>query len=307
MTKFDVFAHVLPENLFDQLKKVDDNLITKNPYLKNNGLTNIKERTADLNPDVRQIISNVNLNPEDYLDAEKSSELCRSANDELVNLVHDNKDFYAAVAMIPMNSISNAIEIIKDQISTKKDLVGIQLFTRALNKPLTSKEFEPIFEILNQLNIPIWLHPVFDETRHDNNITFSWEYELTQTMYDLVKKGYFQKYPNLKIIVHHAGAMIPFFSQRIKYTMSDIEYNDFKKFYVDTALLGNTKALELAVEFFGIEHVLFGTDAPFGIAPYGATNEIISAIDNMNISDKQKDLIYSNNFLNILNGKDGND
>ena len=307
MTKFDVFAHVLPENLFDQLKKVDENLITKNPYLKNNGLTNIKKRTADLNPNVRQIISNVNLNPEDYLDAEKSSELCRSANDELVNLVHDNKNFYAAVAMIPMNSIPNAIEIIKDQISTKKDLVGVQLFTRALNKPLTSKEFEPIFEILNKLNIPIWLHPVFDETRHDNNITFSWEYELTQTMYDLVKKGYFQKYPNLKIIVHHAGAMIPFFSQRIKYTMSDAEYNDFKKFYVDTALLGNTKALELAVEFFGIEHGLFGTDAPFGMAPYGATNEIISAIDNMNISDKQKNLIYSNNFLNILNGKDGND
>jgi len=301
MTKIDVFAHVLPINFYDHMKQFDDNLLAKNPYLQNDVLTDIEKRKTGLAPDVKQVISNVNLNPEDYVDDKTSAKLCRNANEELIAMVKDNDIFLSAVAMLPMNSVNEAVKIIEDQVVANKELVGVQLFTRALNKPITSDEYEPIFAKLNELNIPIWLHPVFDESRTDNNITFSWEYELTQAMYGLVKKGYFEKYPNLKVIVHHAGAMIPFFSERIKYTMSETEYNDFKKFYVDTALLGNPKALELTVDFFGASHVLFGTDAPFGIPPFGATNEIASAIDNMNIPADQKNMIYSENLKNILN------
>lgn len=301
MTKIDVFAHVLPNEFYDQIKQFDDNLLAKNPYLNNDILTNVEKRKTGLAPDVKQVISNVNLNPEDYVDAKTSIKLCRLANEELISMVKDNDIFVSAVAMLPMNSVSGAIKIIEEQIVPNNELIGVQLFTRALNKPITDDEYEPIFAKLNELHIPIWLHPVFDETRNDNNITFSWEYELTQAMYSLVKKGYFQKYPDLKIIVHHAGAMIPFFSERIKYTMTPTEYNDFKKFFVDTAILGNAKALELATDFFGINNVLFGTDAPFGIPPFGATNEIISAIDNMNITAEQRNSIYSNHFKKLLN------
>ncbi|APX72225.1 amidohydrolase [Companilactobacillus allii] len=301
MTKIDVFAHVLPSNFYTQMKQIDNNLLAKNPYLQNDVLTDIEKRKTGLASDVVQVISNVNLNPEDYVDIKTSVKLCNLANEELINMVKDNDIFVSAVAMLPMNSVSGAIKIIDEQITKNDELIGVQLFTRALNKPITSDEYEPIFAKLNELNIPIWLHPVFDESRSDNNITFSWEYELTQAMYNLVKKGYFQKYPNLKILVHHAGAMIPFFSQRIKYTMSDTEYNDFKKFYVDTALLGNPKALELTVDFFKASHVLFGTDAPFGIPPFGATNQIVSAIDDLDLSVDQKNLIYSENLKNMLN------
>ncbi|MFD1418671.1 amidohydrolase family protein [Companilactobacillus keshanensis] len=305
MTKIDVFAHVLPKDFYSHMQKIDDNLLVKNPYLQNDVLTNIRKRKTGLNSDVKQIISNVNLNPEDYSDAKTSTNLCRLANNELISMVQDNDIFVYAVAMLPMNSISESLKIIEDQVAKNSELIGVQLFTRALNKPITSDEYEPIFAKLSKLNIPVWLHPVFDETRNDNNIVFSWEYELTQVMYDFVKKGFFQRYPNLKIIVHHAGAMVSFFSQRIKYIMSPTEYNDFKKFYVDTAILGNSKALDLAVDFFGDDHVLFGTDAPFGIMPYGATNEIITAIDAMNISDTQRNMIFHDNFQNIINRNDG--
>ncbi|EFQ57531.1 hypothetical protein HMPREF9176_1427 [Streptococcus downei F0415] len=33
---------------------------------------------------------------------------------------------------------------------------------------------------------------------------------------------------------------------------------------MDTALLGNTKALELCLDYFGLDKVLFGTDGPSG-------------------------------------------
>ena len=80
-----------------------------------------------------------------------------------------------------------------------------------------------------------------------------------------------------KDIFLYAVAMIPYFAERINHILGRELAEDFKKFYVATALLGNPKAIELAIYYFGIEHVLFGTDVPLGINPAGATEEIIKS------------------------------
>ncbi len=164
---------------------------------------------------------------------------------------------------------------ILQEIAVNPHLAGVQLFTRALGLSIADPEFHLIFEACSRLDLPIWLHPIFDERKPDNNIIFSWEYELTQAMLQLFQTGIFQEFPNLKIIVHHAGAMVPFFSERIRYILPEDQEKDFHKFYVDTAILGNPKALELTIEYFGVDRVLLGTDLPLGIQPAGATQVIL--------------------------------
>ena len=80
---------------------------------------------------------------------------------------------------------------------------------------------------------------------------FSWEYELSQAMLQLVQSDIFEEYPNLKILVHHAGAMVPFFSGRINQILDEQHADDFKNFYVDTAILGNPPTLQLTLDYFG--------------------------------------------------------
>lgn len=150
-----------------------------------------------------------------------------------------------------------------------------------------------------ELDLLVLLHPVFDERKPDNNIVFSWEYELSLEMMKLVQTNIFKDCPNIKIIVHHAGAMIPYFSGRIENILKKTK-DDFKKFYVDTALLGNPKALELTIDYFGIDHVLYGTDAPFGIMPNGAVKEIEEAINMLPINDEEKEKIYNKNINNLI-------
>lgn len=300
--KLDVFAHVLPTNLLKNIKQDVPSIIEDNLFLQIPSLTDLELRHQNFPQDVKQIISNVNLNPEDYFDAEKSAQMCWDTNEEMLQLQKDNADiFESVVAMIPMNNLDEAIKIIRE-VSQNLSLIGIQVFTRALGKSIADPEFEEVFKTAAELKVPIWLHPVFDERKPDNNLTFSWEYELTQAMYQIVTADYFEKYPDLKIIVHHAGAMVPFFAGRIKYTLPKY-YEDFKKFYVDTAILGNPKALELAMDFYGTDHLVFGTDAPFAVMPNGATKEITHAIDEMDISDAQRNAIYHNNFINLLKEK----
>lgn len=94
--------------------------------------------------------------------------------------------------------------------------------------------------------------------------------------------------------------MVPFFAGRIE-NILPTKKEEFKKFYVDTAILGNSKALELTIDYFGIHHVLYGTDAPFGIMPNGATKQIEQAIDNLPISKEDKAKIYNHNIKILIN------
>ncbi|MBM7636823.1 amidohydrolase family protein [Streptococcus saliviloxodontae] len=301
MTKIDVFAHVLLPDFYKKMLMLDKDLATKMPFIQNPVLTDMTKRRAIMPEGTKQIISYVNANPEDYMAGKMAALLVTKANEELLETVKENTDIFAGgVAMLAMNNIPEAVRIIKEFIPAHPEILGVQLFTRHLGKSLADEDFRPVFEALAETDTPAWLHPVFDSRKPDNNIIFSWEYELTQAMLELVQANYFQDFPNLKIIVHHAGAMAPYFAGRIDYILPETQAADFRKFYVDTALLGNSKALELCVDFYGVDHVLFGTDAPLGVEPAGATELISDAISALPLSEEEKTAICYKNATQLF-------
>jgi len=106
---------------------------------------------------------------------------------------------------------------------------------------------------------------------------FGWPYETSAAMTRLVFSGILERYPNLKFITHHCGAMVPYLEQRIigaydhaeilrgaRYKQGlakpPIEY--FRMFYYDTAIYGSTPGLMCAYAFCGADHMLFGTNMP---------------------------------------------
>jgi predicted TIM-barrel fold metal-dependent hydrolase len=128
--------------------------------------------------------------------------------------------------------------------------------------------------------------------------------------------GILEKWPNLKVITHHGGALVPYFEQRI-FAFNDqndmahgkntqpwlskapIEY--YKMFYADTAIYGNPLGLMLAQGFFGIDHILFGTDFPFaGLHGERVTRQTIDAIEAMDISKEEKKKIFEDNARKLM-------
>ncbi|MCD7112301.1 amidohydrolase family protein [Limosilactobacillus agrestis] len=299
MEKVDIFAHVLPPVFYKQMLEIDSQIPERAPFIKHPLLTEPNLRNQYLPTDCFQVISAVNVNPEDYVDSKKAAALCRAANDEISDIVNSNPKFLGGIAMLPMNNVDEAVGII-ESIRNSSPLLGAQIFTRALGKSIADQQFEPVFAAAAKNHIPLLLHPVFDPRKPDNNIVFSWEYELSNAMLQIVQAGIFSKYPDLKIIVHHAGAMVPFFAGRIKHILPEEQVTAFHQFYVDTAILGNPPALRLTVDYFGEDHVLFGTDAPLGIAPAGATKEIIAAIDRAEVSSIIREKIFNQNFKRIF-------
>jgi predicted TIM-barrel fold metal-dependent hydrolase len=152
-------------------------------------------------------------------DKKKALALARLANDEMAELVLKYPDrFAAAIACLPMNDIDAAlIEVDR----TIKDLKfrGVQVFTPVNDKPLDSPEFFPLYQKMTEYNLPILIHPHRDtdyadyrtekESQYSLNTLFGWIYETSTAMIRLTYSGVMEKYPGLKIITHHAGAMIP--------------------------------------------------------------------------------------------------
>ncbi|MDP2932348.1 MAG: amidohydrolase family protein, partial [Chloroflexota bacterium] len=263
---------------------------------------------------------------EDITTPQKAVDLAKIANDEMAELMFQYPDrFAAAIAWLPMNNMDEAL---KETDRCIKDLKfrGIQIYTPTMDRPIDSPEFLPLYEKMAEYNLPIWIHPtrpinISDYRSEKTSLYriywyFGWPYETSVAMARLVMSGILEKYPNLKFITHHAGGMIPFFEKRIvcgldhtemlqksnfkeKLRRPVLEY--FKMFYADTAIAASIPALECANTFFGADHMLFGTDWPFD-SQRGerSTREGIEAIEQMNITDAQKKMIFEENARKIM-------
>ena len=312
--KIDAFAHILPEKYLSMYKKkvpaIENQIELRTPPVVD---LDIRFRLMDRYPDVLQMVTIANVPLEKNVSPKDAIELAHVSNDELAELVikYPNR-FFGGVANLPMNDMDAALEE-TDRAIRQLKLKGVQIFSRINGEPLDTPKFRPLYKKMAEYDLPIWIHPATYEggdmmpngrAPFDIGI-FSWPFETTSAMYRLVTAGVFVEFPNLKFIVHHAGAMVPFFGERIKWVMSLVPqphhnlHEHFRKFYVDTAVYGNTPSLMCAYDYFGAGHMLFGTDAPLG-PRWGMVEDTIASIERMAIPDGDKERILKKNAVDLF-------
>ena len=327
--KIDIFSHILPVKYKEALYKMAppgfyiQDVIETLPTLFD---LDHRFRIMDKFEGMMQILTLSAPPIEQIGDSRKAADLAKLANDEMAELVLKYPDrFAAAVAALPMIDMEATLKEVDRAINDLR-FRGVQINTPINNKPLDSPEFLPLYEKMSKYNLPIWIHPVreadFSDYRTEKRSKymifhiFGWPYETAAAMTRLVFSGVLEKYPNLKIITHHCGGMVPYLEQRIigaydhaemlrgaKYkqglTKSPIEY--FKMFYYDTAIYGSTPGLTCAYAFCGADHMLFGTDFPYD-CQFGEryTRQTIQSVEQMNISDTEKKMIFEDNARKLL-------
>ena len=58
-------------------------------------------------------------------------------------------------------------------------------------------------------------YPTEEKSKYEIWWTFGWPYETSAAMARLVFSGIMDQFPNLKVVAHHMGAMVPFFEGRV--------------------------------------------------------------------------------------------
>jgi predicted TIM-barrel fold metal-dependent hydrolase len=331
--KLDIFNHIFPEKFYDRMLEVMPDGRDMNKRVR--AIPSIVDlearfRIMDTFPDYAQVIC-LPQPPLESLGAPPvSNELARIGNDGMAELVARHPErFPAFIAGLPMNDPEGLLREAERAVK-KLGAVGVQVFSNVNGAPLTAPQTMPLFDLMAQLDLPIWLHPARGADRADYTTekkshyeiwwTLGWPYETSVAMAHIVFAGLFDKHPGLKIITHHLGAMIPYFEGRVGpgwdqlgTRTSDEDYfallkklkrrplDYFHLFYADTAVFGSQPATECGLKFFGADRVLFGSDAPFdpekGSAYIRWTIEIINRLD---ITPAERSAIYEGNARRLL-------
>ena len=303
----DMGAHILTPNFAKKYAElvpaIRDRIEMRTPAVAD---LEIRMRLMGRYPHVLQVLTMANLPLERYVEkASDSVELAKIGNEDLADIVLRYPDkFMGAAAILPMNDVDEACKEAERAIK-KIGLQGIQLYTRVNGVPVADPKFRPLFKMLDDYGLPVWIHPTLNPQLDPDNDMFTWEFEISSCMHKLVVSGIFKEFPDLKIIMHHAGAMIPFFTGRVHYTLNLYPLpfkglsDDFHKFYVDTAIYGNTTGLMDSYSFFGPKHMLFGTDAPLG-PRWGMVEDTIRSVERMTIPQEDKEKILRLNAVELL-------
>jgi predicted TIM-barrel fold metal-dependent hydrolase len=330
--KIDIFNHFFPKRFFEEFilgspRKDLGKRVQNVPTIAD---LDARFRVMDEFGEYCQLLSLPAPPLEVMAGPDKSPLLARIANDGLAELVQKYpKRFIGFTASLAMN---NPEEAVKETVrsATQLGALGIQIFTNVAGKPLDDLEFLPLFEEAARRDLTIWLHPARgadmpdyrteDRSQYEIWWAFGWPYETSVAMARLVFSGLFDRFPDLKIITHHLGGMIPYFEGRVGYgwdvlgsrtsepdygvllrSMKKRPVDYFRMFYADTALFGALSATKCGIDFFGVDRVLFASDVPFEPKPGLFIRETIRVIESLGLTADEKDRIYRRNAERLLN------
>jgi aminocarboxymuconate-semialdehyde decarboxylase len=331
--KLDIFNHLFPKIFFDKMVEVNPELVDIGKRVREVPALfdlEIRFRVMDQFDDYAQVICLPSPPLELLAGPDVTPDLAKAANDGMAEYVSKYPDrFPGFIASLPMNNPDATLDEIDRSIKDLK-AVGIQFFTNVNGKPLDLPEFKPLFAKMAEYDLPIWIHPARganfpdylteEKSKYEIWWTFGWPYDTSAMMARLVFGGYFDAFPNLKIITHHLGGMVPYFEGRVGpgwdqlgARTSDEDYSVilkqlkkphleyFKMFYADTAMFGSLSGTKCGMDFFGVDKLLFASDSPFDPEKGpGYIRETIKVIDALDISEEDRQKIYEGNSRKLM-------
>jgi 6-methylsalicylate decarboxylase len=208
-------------------------------------------------------------------DGQKAATAARFVNDQYAGLVQRHPDRFRAFAALPMPHLQESLGEMGRALD-ELGMAGVAMNTTVLGRALVEPEYGPIFAELNRRNAVLYLHPAGNGACSPliANYHLTWmvgaPVEDTISIMHLITHGIPTRYPNIKIINSHLGGALPMLLQR-----ADDQYRweapdtperpsvAARRMWYDTVGHGHVPALRCAIDSFGADRLLLGTDFPY--------------------------------------------
>jgi aminocarboxymuconate-semialdehyde decarboxylase len=208
---------------------------------------------------------------------EVSAEVSRTTNDELAAAQTAHPSRYRWFATMPWEYPDLAVAELKRALS--KGAVGVMVLANVAGKALTDVEFEPMWRAIDAAKLPVLVHPNVPmgwETMGFDAVrgllpTLGYTFDTSHAVARMVVTGFFDKYPNVKIIAAHGGGFLPYVAPRLDMFLGKIDPSRKEKpsavlrerVLYDAVVYGELP-LNACIEFAGADRVMFGSDHPLG-------------------------------------------
>ena len=226
-------------------------------------------------------VLSTNIPGVDWLPADDSVSLAREINDEMAERVVSGDGGDTALAVLPMKSPDQAAAELERSVGI--GLSGAMFYSNVAGEPLDVDGHASLFDTAVALGVPIAIHPTYplsaaslDEFALIPGLGFL--VDTTTVALRLILGGVYEGRDELKLVLHHAGSLLPQLAGRIDYEAAlhgakgtgRLEVKPSERMsllYTDTVCAWRP-ALASALALFGSDRIMFGSDFPFwGIEP----------------------------------------
>jgi aminocarboxymuconate-semialdehyde decarboxylase len=330
--RIDAYTHFMPSRMFKKLVDSGYPDIGKRmrevPCIHD---LDERRRVVDMFKDYAQILS-YPMPPLEMLakgDGAQVEADAKLINDEFVEICAKHPDYFPGwVAQGALGAADAGVA--EAQRAIKNGALGVQIYTNVAGKPLDDPAFEPFFAAMEKLDKPIWLHPARGanfadyasekKSRFEIWWAFGWSYETAAAMARLVFSRLMDKYPNLKVITHHFGGIVPMLEGRIgpgwdqlgaRTSDEDLTVllKQLKKrpldyfkhtFYADTATFSAKPAMNAGFDFYDLDKIVFASDCPFDPEKGTMyTRDTLRLIEERDMPKADKDKVWHGNLERI--------
>jgi predicted TIM-barrel fold metal-dependent hydrolase len=322
----DVYAHVLPRRYFDRVDAIlgaghgSQRIAGYHGWFREfPALYDLEARwrLIDGLDDYRQILVPAVPPVEELGSPQLSAELARLANDEMAELVTAYDRFAGFVACLPFNDVQLSLVELERAVR-ELGALGMLAYTNVSGVAIGDPRYEPLFAEAARLGRAVWLHPTRGSTRSDYESepasrfalwwSLGWPLETSLAMARLVYSGLFARHPELPVITHHGGGMVPQFAdrlvplaadevERVSPGLSESIEQHLRLYYADT-VLASAAALGASIDFFGVDRIMFGTDMPFG--PPTMVQDVVATVKALGLSSSYEAQVFSENARQLL-------
>lgn len=222
-------------------------------------------------------------------------------NEEVAAMQRKYRGRFWGTAAVPLTDTRAAIEVLDDAVE-RLGLIGVNVPGSVGNDPrIDAERLEPFYARVEELGVPIFLHPT-DAIFHDIlegydgalHLSLGRVIEVSVAASRLILSGLMERHPKLTVIMSHTGGALPYQSGRMdkngkKARLPKPPSTYIKRMVTDT-VSPHSLGIKFAIEYYGIDHVMYGTDYPCWDP--ATCLRLIDEID-LSPADRQK-LFYGN-------------
>ena len=216
-----------------------------------------------------------------HLEPREAAELLLETNEAIARAQREHPERFAGLAMLPLQDAAVAVEVL--DAAAAAGLRGVSMLASLDGDPVASEATLPVFRRIEELGMPVVLHPATRSSTSARELGFvpeiglGWMYQTTLAALGLIEAGVLDECPGLRVLHPHLGGVLPYVLGRLeRMAQRERPLADYLRehFWVDT-VSATPGALALARETYGEERLLFGTDHPW--VPVDAGLEYVRA------------------------------
>ena len=238
--------------------------------------------------------------------------LARKVNEDGAEVVRKYPGRFGLLASLPLPNVEDSLEEIRYAMDALQ-VDGFTLPTNSQGVYLGDPSLDPIFAELNRRKAVVVLHPnepsaIPEKVLEGFPLPFmEFFFDTTRAVINMMVKGTFKRFPDVKVVVPHAGACLPILADRLYGASQIVEfgkdnidvYATLRRLYYDVAGVCLPLQFAALLKLANKDHLLYGSDYPY--TPEVGCVYLANAFDKTDlITDAQRRAIYRDNALKLF-------